>query len=51
MQKLRVYVSGHNLLTFKKTWGNDRYTGPDPENSDYAYRVPGRFVFGVNVSF
>ena len=51
MQQCRFYVSGHNLLTFKKTWGDDRYTGPDPENPDFAYRIPLAFFVGLNVTF
>jgi hypothetical protein len=51
MQQFRVFISGHNLLTLKKTWGADRFTGPDPENPDFAYRMPLSMTFGFNVTF
>ena len=50
-QNLRIYCQGSNLLTLKKTWGADRFTGPDPENPDYAYRIPLSLTFGINVTF
>ena len=51
MNNLRFYVSGRNLLTFKKNWGKDRYTSFDPEMSEYGYLTPMFLTFGVNVTF
>ncbi|MDR2042365.1 MAG: TonB-dependent receptor [Tannerella sp.] len=51
MQRFRLFVSGHNLLTLRKTWGADRFTGPDPENPDFAYRMPLSVTIGFNVTF
>ncbi len=51
IKRLRVYVSGQNLLNFKKTWGKDRFTGGDPENPNEAYPMPVTGFLGVNVSF
>lgn len=51
MQNARIYVSGQNLLTIKKSWGDNQFTGADPETPNYAYPVPRAFTFGLNVSF
>lgn len=51
MQSARVYLSGQNLLTIKKGWGDNAFTGADPETPNLAYPVPRTFTFGVNVSF
>lgn len=51
MNNLRFYVSGRNLLTFKKGWGKDRYTSFDPEMPDYGYLTPMFLTFGINVTF
>jgi len=51
MNNLRFYVSGRNLLTFKKSWGRDRYTSFDPEMPDYGYLTPMFLTFGINVTF
>lgn len=51
MQGARIYVLGENLLTFKKSWGNDRYTGVDPETPNSGYPIPYSLTFGLNVSF
>lgn len=51
MQHARIYVSGQNLLTIKKGWGDNKFTGADPETPNFAYPVPRSFTFGLNVSF
>src|SRR5690606_5986389 len=51
MNNLRFYVSGRNLLTFKKSWGKDRFTSFDPEMSEYGYLTPMFLTFGINVNF
>lgn len=51
MQNARIYLSGQNLLTIKKGWGDNAFTGVDPETPNFAYPVPRAFTFGVNVSF
>lgn len=51
MNNLRFYFSGRNLLTFKKSWGRDRYTSFDPEMPDYGYLTPMILTFGINVTF
>ncbi len=51
MQGARVYFLGENLLTIKKSWGDDRYTGVDPEIPNTGYPIPFSMTFGLNVSF
>jgi len=51
MQHARIYLSGQNLLTIKKGWGDNNFTGADPETPNFAYPVPRSFTFGLNVSF
>lgn len=51
MNRLRVYVSGQNLMQLKKTWGNNRFTGGDPENPGTGYPRPSTYFVGVNVTF
>lgn len=51
MESARLYLSGQNLLTIKKGWGDNAFTGADPETPNFAYPVPRAFTFGVNVSF
>lgn len=51
MESARIYLSGQNLLTIKKGWGDNAFTGVDPETPNLAYPVPRAFTFGVNVSF
>lgn len=51
MESARLYLSGQNLLTIKKGWGDNAFTGADPETPNLAYPVPRAITFGVNVSF
>ena len=66
MKNLRVYVSGQNLVTIKKTWGDDAFTGLDPEIADWQptwsaystaatyfnnYPRPAIFTFGIQSKF
>gem|GEM_PF-4893244 len=47
VQKLRLYVSGQNLLTFK----SNNFSGEDPENPTYGYPIPRNFTVGLNIEF
>ncbi len=47
MQRLRMYLSAQNLLTFK----SGSFTGVDPENPNYGYPIPLNITFGLNVTF
>lgn len=46
VEKLRVYVSGQNLLTFK----SKKFTGLDPENPNLAYPISTTFTLGLNLA-
>lgn len=53
----RIYVNAQNLINIYKSWGDDAFTGIDPETSsksdEYAdpYVIPQVFLLGVNLSF
>ncbi len=54
IQNLRVYVSAENTLMICKRWGDNAFTGVDPEiTDDYAnaYDRPAVFTFGINATF
>ncbi|HWV75343.1 MAG TPA: hypothetical protein VN040_26685, partial [Pseudosphingobacterium sp.] len=51
LTRLRFYVSGQNLFMLKKTWGDDKFTGGDPENPGFGYPMPRTLFVGVNVTF
>jgi TonB-linked SusC/RagA family outer membrane protein len=67
LRNLRVYASVQNLITIKKFWGDDAFTGWDPEvnkhsvyyNSEYDfvsqysqnYPRPAIFSLGINATF
>lgn len=57
IDQFRVYVSANNIINLKKWWGEDAYTGIDPENptksGEYSspYVMPQIFKTGVNVTF
>jgi len=47
MSRMRLYVSGQNLLTIK----SGSLTCSDPENPNWAYPIPTSVSFGVQVDF
>ncbi|ODT35900.1 MAG: SusC/RagA family TonB-linked outer membrane protein [Niabella sp. SCN 42-15] len=51
MQKFRTYLMAQNVLTLRKTWGSNKFTGFDPEMPNYGYLIPLIVTFGVNVTF
>lgn len=51
MQKLRAYLLAQNVLTLKKSWGDDKFTSFDPEMPSYGYLTPMIVTFGINVTF
>lgn len=51
MQSARVYILGENLFKIKKSWGDNPFTGADPETPNTAYPIPFSFTLGINVSF
>ena len=53
---MRIYLLAQNVINLTKWWGDDKYTGGDPEGAqagEYAlpYVIPSYFRFGVNVTF
>jgi hypothetical protein len=48
---LRFYLRADNVLTLKKSWGDDRYTGLDPETPGNAYPLPPSVTVGFNLTF
>ena len=51
VNRVRIYAAGQNLMTLKKAWGANAFTGADPENPGTGYPMPLNLFFGVNVSF
>ncbi len=51
INRCRVYASANNLFTIKKWWGDDKFSGPDPENVSFGYVVPFTMTLGVNLTF
>ncbi|MDR1200516.1 MAG: TonB-dependent receptor [Tannerellaceae bacterium] len=51
MKNTRLYISGDNLIKIKKTWGDNAFTGVDPETPTTSYPIPYSVTFGINVSF
>ena len=49
--RIRAYISANNVLTVKKIWDENRFSGPDPENRGFGYAVPFVATFGINVTF
>jgi hypothetical protein len=56
IEKMHFYVTAQNLIMLKKWWGDNKFTGPDPENPDGSsysnpYVRPQIFKVGVDVGF
>ncbi len=56
IDKFHVYLLALNVLSLKKWWGDNKFTGPDPETPDGSaysnpYVRPQTFKVGVDVSF
>lgn len=51
ISRFRIYAGAQNLFTIKKTWGENQFTGPDPENPGTGYPMPFTVRFGVSVTF
>jgi TonB-linked SusC/RagA family outer membrane protein len=49
-EKVRVYIGGQNLLTIKKSSGDNKFTGLDPENPGWGYPIPVTLTAGLNIS-
>jgi TonB-linked SusC/RagA family outer membrane protein len=57
MKACRVYLNAQNIVSLKKWWGDDAYTGIDPENPSKAneysspYVRPQMFIVGTRITF
>lgn len=57
MKACRVYLNAQNIVSLKKWWGDDAYTGIDPENPSKAneysspYVRPQIFIVGTRITF
>lgn len=57
IKECRFYVNAQNIIGLKKWWGNNAYTGTDPENAtkdnEYSspYVRPQMFMTGAHISF
>lgn len=57
ISKFRIYATANNIVNLKKWWGDDKYTGVDPENPSKAneysspYVMPQIFKIGMDISF
>jgi TonB-linked SusC/RagA family outer membrane protein len=52
LQSARIYANAQNIVNLHKWWGDDAYTGLDPETpSASAYVRPQIFLTGINLSF
>ncbi|MCD7935788.1 MAG: SusC/RagA family TonB-linked outer membrane protein, partial [Tannerellaceae bacterium] len=51
MSRVRLALRADNVVTLKKTWGDNAYTGLDPETPGNGYPLPFSMTFAVSVSF
>ena len=49
MKECRLYVNAQNIVNLKKWWGNDAYTGTDPENPTKSGEYSSPYVRPTNV--
>lgn len=51
IKRARVSLRADNILTLMKTWGDNAYTGLDPETPGNSYPLPFSVTAGLNVTF
>jgi TonB-linked SusC/RagA family outer membrane protein len=51
IRRARFSLRADNIATFKKTWGDNAYTGLDPETPGNSYPLPFSMTVGLNVTF
>lgn len=47
VKSCRIYIQGQNLYTIKHA----EFTGPDPENPNFAFPIPTVYTVGMSLSF
>jgi len=50
MQSMRIYASAQNIISLHKWWGDDAFTGWDPEISQYTQTWIDDYDYSVNYS-
>jgi len=51
IQRIRLSLRADNIKTFMKTWGNNAYTGLDPETPGNMYPLPFAATLGLSMTF
>lgn len=51
LQRARIALRADNVATLKKTWGNNAYTGLDPEVPGSGYPLPLSMTMSLNITF
>lgn len=51
IKRARVSLRAENIATFHKSWGDNKYTGLDPETPGSGYPLPFSMTMGVNITF
>ena len=51
ISRARFSLRADNIMTLKKSWGDSRYTGLDPETPGSSYPLPFSMTVGLNLSF
>ncbi|MDR0575481.1 MAG: TonB-dependent receptor [Tannerella sp.] len=51
IRRARISLRADNILCIMKTWGDNAYTGLDPETPGNSYPLPFSTTAGVNVTF
>ncbi|GHT71138.1 SusC/RagA family TonB-linked outer membrane protein [Bacteroidia bacterium] len=51
IRRARLSLRADNVLKVMKTWGNNTYTGLDPETPGNSYPLPLSITFGLNITF
>ncbi|MDR3269412.1 MAG: TonB-dependent receptor [Tannerella sp.] len=51
IRRARVSLRADNLVTLMKSWGDNAYTGLDPETPGNSYPLPFSITAGLNVTF
>lgn len=51
IKRARISLRADNIVTLMKTWGDNAYTGLDPETPGSSYPLPFSMTMGVNVTF
>lgn len=51
LKRVRFSLRADNIATLKKGWGDNAYTGLDPETPGNSYPLPFSMTMGVNATF